>query len=296
MNYSIATQNFDPEVLKRVGRLDLVAKLIAQGARRGIHGSRRRGFSTEFSDYKPYVPPDDLRFLDWRLYARTDKLYVKRFQAETNLEMLILLDATRSMAWRWEDRLSKLEYAANLLGAVAAIHIGQQDQVGLLVHDANELHHLPPRSRRSQLDDVFGVLGRLKPGAASTFPSLVEGVTGLKRHRGLIMICSDLEEDEDEIRPALERLAGRNDQTILIHLLDHAEVELPFDGITHLQDAETGDLLPVNLAELRKQHEATLQAFRDTWSAQCRHWGLRYLALDTGWDYVDAMHELVKLY
>ncbi len=293
MDYTVDQRHFDPEIVRRVGRLDLVAEMIVNGLRQGMHHSRRRGFSTEFSDFNPYTPGDDLRFLDWRLFARTDRLFVKSFQAETNLEVLLLLDATRSMAWRWEDRVSKLEYAVNLLAALACLHMQQHDQVGLLLHDARELHHLPPRCRRSHLDAIFATLESVRPGSGDSFPELLEGLVGVRRHRGRLIVCSDLEEDEERVAGALGALTGHEDEIILLHLLDRAEVELPFDRATHLRDSETGELLQVNLQQLRTRHADQVQQFRELWRTRCTSAGIQYFPLDNGDDYADVIHRLL---
>ncbi len=289
---AIDTKYFDPGFIQRLGRIDLVAKTITDGLSYGVHRSRRRGFSTEFSDFKPYVPGDDPRLLDWRVYARTERLFVKRFEAETNLELMLMLDATASMAWRFGGRISKLEYAANLLAGLACLHMGQQDQVGLLVYDAKDLHHIPPRSRRSQLDLIYAKLTELEPGRADSFPTMVRSVTQLRRHRGRIIVCTDLEEDEDRVEQAMEELAGLEDELILFHILDQAEIELPFDDVTHLEDAESGELLPVNLVALRKEQAANVAAFRGYWQERCREWGIIYQPIDTGMNYVEVIYQL----
>jgi len=294
MKAAIQTEQFDPEILQQLGRIDLIVSIIVDGVRQGLHRTRRRGFSTEFSDFKLYVPGDDLRLLDWRIYARTDRLFVKCFEAETSLELMLVLDATASMAWRWEQRISKLEYATNLLAALACIHMKQQDQVGLLVHDARELHHLPPRCRRTQLNAIFALLEEVEPGHANTFALLVDSLSTVKRHRGLVIACSDLEEDESTIEASLKTLAGAEDEVILFHLLDQAEIELPFAQITHLRDSETGATIPVRLEDLKREHEAGLAQFRDHWREQCEKCGVLYVPIHTGMDYVDAIHTMLE--
>ena len=153
---AVDSSQFKPEIIQELGRLDIIAKVLAEGIRQGTHSSRRKGFSTEFSDFNPYVPGDDLRFIDWRLYARTDRLYIKNFQAETNLEVMLVLDATQSMAWRWKQTITKLEYGINLLAAIGYLHIRNHDMTGLLLHDAHDLHFVPPKSKRSQLEAMEG--------------------------------------------------------------------------------------------------------------------------------------------
>jgi uncharacterized protein (DUF58 family) len=292
VNETIDTSFFDPDFIQQLDRIDLIAKTITDGLSHGAHRSRRRGFSTEFSDFKPYVPGDDTRLLDWRIYARTERLFVKRFEAETNLELMLVLDATGSMAWRHGKNITKLEYAANLLAGLACLHMEQQDQVGLLVYDAADVHHLPPRSRRAQLDAIYATLAGLTPGRADSFPVLVESLTKMKRHRGRIVVCTDLEEDEEQVAQAMEELAGLEDEIILFHILDRAEVHLPFENVTHLEDAESGELLPVNLPELRREHDANLSAFRKYWEERCSRWGILYQPIDTGMNYVEVLFRL----
>ena len=290
---AVQAERFDPELVRRLGRLDLIAQVVADGVALGVHHSRRRGFSNEFSDFKPYVPGDDLRLLDWRLYARTDRFYVKRFDAETNLEVMLVLDATRSMAWRWDDRVSKLEYAANFLAAMACIHLRQQDLVGLLTHDTGGRQMLPPRAQRVRLDEIFATLAALRPGAEPVLGGLLGDLADGPRHRGLIVVCSDLEEDADSVARGLGALAGRDDELVLFHLLDAAEEDLPFRNVTHLRDSETGELLAVDLATLRREHAETVRTFRAQWRGECERGGVLYLPLHTGMDYVEAMYRYI---
>ena len=279
----------DPEILQGLGRLDLIGKVIANALRQGQRRSLQRGFSTEFSDYKPYTPGDDLRFLDWRVYARTDRLLTRKYEAETSFESILLLDASKSMAWQWKSTVTKLQYGINLFAAVTYLHIEKQDQVGLLINDANQIHFVPPRSTRTQLNRIYEILADIEPGAAGTFSGLVKALTPLKRHRGQIVVCSDLEEDEEEIEGAMEMLAAREDEVVVLHLLDRAEMELPFEGSTHLEDSETGELLPVELADLRRHHHATVRAFRERWEQRAEMWGIRYFPIHTGMSYVDVL-------
>jgi len=279
----------DPEQLQLLGRLDLIGKVIASALKQGLRRSQRHGFSTEFSDYKPYTPGDDLRFLDWRIYARTDRLLTRKYEAETSFESLLLLDASKSMSWRWKDSVSKLEYGINLLAAMAYIHIENQDQVGLLVHDANQMHHLPPKSTKLQLDRIYQILSAVRPGSSDTLPAMARALAPLKKHRGQIVICSDLEENEVEIEESLEMLAARDDEVVLLHLLDRVEMELPFRHSTHFEDSESGELMPVELADLKRHHKKTIEEFTGKWRRLCESWEIRYYSIHTGMPYVDVL-------
>jgi uncharacterized protein (DUF58 family) len=289
---SSAHLGLDPEVLQRLGRIDVIGKVIASALKQGLRRSLRHGFSTEFSDFKPYTPGDDLRFLDWRVYARTDRLLTRKYEAETSFESILLLDASKSMAWRWKDTICKLEYGINLFAALAFIHIEKQDQVGVLINDANQIHFVPPRSSRTQLNRIYEILADIEPGSAGTFSGLVRALVPLKRHRGQIIVCSDLEEDEREIEGALEQLAARDDEVVVLHLLDKAEIELPFDQSTHFEDSETGELMPIALADLKRHHQETIREFRQKWEGRAERWGIRYFGIHTGMSYVDVLLNL----
>jgi uncharacterized protein (DUF58 family) len=207
---------------------------------------------------------------------------------------MLALDASRSMAWRWKEKLSKLEYLANLFAALAYLMTRQQDPVGLLVHDARELKALPPRSKRSQLEEIFTLLSALQPGAADTFPLLVEELAGMKRHRGQIMLGTDLLEDEGALEKALPSLGARGDEVWLFHVLDRAEVELPFQNVTHLEDSETGEIMPVDVGALRRGHADRLKRFRRKWETLCLENGVIYVPADTAMNYVDVLQSALE--
>ena len=159
---------------------------------------------------------------------------------------------------------------------MAYLHIRQQDKVGLLIHDANAVHHLPAKCRTSHLQRIYALLEGVEPGTGSAFSELVSEVASFKRHRGVIVVCSDLEEDPAEIERALDELATREDDVFLFHVLDEAEVELPFSGATHLKDSETGELLSVDMPGLRQRHSEEVERFRAGWREKCRDWAIGY--------------------
>jgi len=295
MARAVAKEKFDLNDAFEIDRLDLLAKFNVDGFLQGINRSRKRGFSTEFSDFKAYSPGDDTRLLDWRIYARTDKLFIKQFEAETQLKSTLMIDATSSMAWRWGKNVSKLKYGVNLLASIALMHIKLQNKVGLMIHDSQTLRHLPARSNRQHLNEIFSLLSQLVPGSSEdSFFSMASQFSALKHQKGQILICSDLEENEDSIAEALEAVASNGDEVILLHILDKAEIELPFQDATHLKDSETGQLLPVHLPLLRKKHQQTVDNFREHWQEQCLNWGIQYVAVDTGMSYTDILLQLFE--
>ncbi|MHC4502239.1 MAG: DUF58 domain-containing protein [Planctomycetota bacterium] len=294
MSAPVDRTRYDPEVVRKLGRLDLVAGVLADGFLTGSRRSRRHGFSTEFSDFKPYVPGDDLRFVDWRVYARSEKLFVKRFEDERSYEHLLVLDCTASMSWQWKDTVSKLQYGANLVAAIACICSRAHDRVGLVAHDGDDLRLVPPQCRSSQLDAVFSVLEGVRPGRGGVLRELVAATSTLGRHSGAIVVCSDLEEDEEAVVSALEALSETGRRVYLLHLLDEAEIELPFAQATHLQDSETGRRLVVSVPSLRKRHASTVEVFRSHWHENCRSMGIRYRSIRTGMNYLDVLLGLAE--
>ena len=286
---------FDPEVIRQIGRLDWIAQTLAQGTRQGLHRSREKGFSTEFADFKPYTRGDDLRLLDWRVFARTDRYYVRTYEAETNVECLLVLDASGSMGWRWGSTVSKLEYSACLAAAITTMLMGQQDKVGLLAHDGRGLHLVPLSSRRAQVKDILATLERVRPGRVDAIASLVDHVQQAKPHRGQIVVFSDLEDDPVRLAQAMPQLASGGDDVLLLHILDRAEVELPYeDGVSHLIDSETGQRVAVNMRDLKAGHARRVQEFRDHWRGVCDDGGIRYVPLDTSLGYLEAFSLILR--
>jgi len=282
-------RRFDPEVLRQLGRLDLIASALADGLDLGLHRSRRRGFSTEFSDHRPYAPGDDPRTLDWRVLARTDRLFVKRFAAETELEVTLVLDGSRSCHWRYQERLSKFEYAGTLAAALARAHLRQHDRVGLLLAGPDGPRYLAPSSRNARFSDILAELARASEGGAAAFTELLGGLAGLRRHRGELHLWSDAEEDPTALTAALQRLTGHRDAVVFFHLLDQAEEELPEAKVTHLRDSETGELVAVDYPAWCRRHATRVAEFRAHWRAQCARLGLLYVPLHTGLDYREAV-------
>lgn len=284
-------KKLDLNELQSLGRIDLISKFIAEGVQAGMNSSRKHGFSTEFSDFKPYIKGDDLRMLDWRLYARTDKLFIKRFEAETEMEVMCLLDATQSMGWRWQQSITKLEYATNLIAALSYIHITFHNKVGLVSYDGKNRKLLPPRCRRAQLDEIYASLEQVTPDTSTVLSELVSEMASVKKHRGISILVTDFEEDEKSTIEALEQLAATGDEVIVFHILDIAEEELPFDSATHLQDSETGEIIKVTMKELQREHNEALKNFRDNWRSHCEQRGMMYQPINTGMSYVEIIME-----
>jgi len=280
-----------PEVVRTISRLDLRAQFIVRGFLQGLHASPYQGFSVEFSEHRKYAPGDDPKDIDWLVYAKTDKHYVKKFEAETNITGYLVVDTSGSMAYTHRQELTKLDYSISLAAALCWLMVHQQDPCGLMVFGEKLHASLPARSRRSQIAQVLSVLARIKPaGGTDAARSLVQ-VAAMLRHRSLVMVFSDLLADPGPIREALLRLRHRGHDVILFHVLDEAEVRFPFAGMTEFIEPETGEKMIVDADAVRRDYVAAVAAFREEYRRSCFHAGIDYVPLDTSMPFDRALME-----
>jgi len=280
-----------PEVVRQIARLDLRAQFIVKGFLQGLHASPYQGFSVEFSEHRRYAPGDDPKDIDWLVFAKTDKHYVKKFEAETNITGYLLVDTSASMAYTHRQELTKLDYAISLAAALCWLMVHQQDPCGLMVFDEKVVTSLPARSRRSQIPQVLSVLSKIKPSGKTDVAHALVQVAAMLRHRSLLMIFSDLLADPVPIRDALMRLRHGGHDVILFHILDEAEVQFPFEGMVELDDPETASKLVIDADAARTGYVKAVEAFREEYRAWCFRAGVDYVALDTSMQFDRALME-----
>ncbi len=249
------------EVLARVSNMQLLAKTVVEGFLLGLHRSPFHGSSVEFSEYRQYTAGEEIKHIDWKVYAKTDRYYIKRFEAETNLSCHILLDASASMSYSSrEDGLSKLQYGASLAACLAYFMIGQRDSTGLTVFDSKIRSALPPRLGPTHLQRILTELDGITAGGDTNLAAPLNTMAeGLKR-RGLVIIISDLLDNVENLRSALSRFRFQGHDLIIFHILDDAELTFPFDTLTEFTDLETAQstivsptgMKAVYLRELKK--------------------------------------------
>src|SRR5437868_1080310 len=191
-----------PEVIRQVARLDLRAKFIVEGFIAGLHASPFQGFSVEFSEHRKYTAGDNINDVDWNVYAKTDRFYIKKFQAETNLTGYLVMDLSGSMGYTYRQELTKFEYGISLAAALGYLMIHQQDPVGVVAFDSQVTQSLPPRSKRSQLGNILSLLAKLSPKGETDVAKSLHQVAGMIRHRSLVMLFSDLLGDPEPILKA----------------------------------------------------------------------------------------------
>lgn len=280
-----------PEVINQVARLDLKAKFIVEGFLTGLHASPFQGFSVEFSEHRKYVPGDDLKDLDWNVYAKTDKYYLKKFQAETNVTGYLVMDLSASMAYTYRQELTKFDYGICLAAALGYLMIHQQDPVGLVTFDKVIRAVLPPHSKRTQLGNILAMLANLKPAGETDIAHCVHQLAALIRTKSLIMIFSDLLTDADALMKALYHLRHRGNEIIIFHILDEAEVHFPFEGLIEFEDVETPEKMTIDAKGMRLDYLQSIEEFRNHYKDECTKANIDYVAMDTSVSFDKALLE-----
>jgi uncharacterized protein (DUF58 family) len=287
-----------PEVISQVQRLDLKARFIVEGFISGLHSSPFQGFSVEFSEHRKYTPGDDLRQIDWSVYARTDRFYIRKFDAETNLECHLIVDTSSSMAYPSPEelagtgRMSKLDYCICLAAALGYLMINQQDAVGLARFDSRLRAYLPPRSRRSHLMSLIGELARVRPladEAGSGLADALHEVARRVRKRGLMVVLSDFLADVDRVIEGLHHLRFRGHDVILFQVLDWSEVAFPFEHLSQFVDPETARRVIVHPRAVRDRYLAALQAFTERYRQETAAVRSDFVQVDTSMTFDRAL-------
>lgn len=272
----------DPFEVAQLGGIELTAEGVVEGFLAGLHRSPFRGFSVEFTEHRPYQAGDELRYLDWRVLARADRLAVKQFEAETNLRAMLVLDVSRSMAWSGAARrLSKHEYARRLAAALAIVLLRQRDATGLIAFDEVVRAVVPARARGLQRWALLAALTGLAAGGGTAADAALQRVTDLLRRRGLVIFISDLLFDRDLALRALLFLRHRGHQVLVFHVTDPAELELEGPPEVRYEDPETGRSIVVRPREFRGAYRDTVQRAIAGWRMACRRAGMSYLHVRT---------------
>jgi uncharacterized protein (DUF58 family) len=274
------TSYLDPGTLARLGSLELKARTIVEGFLTGLHRSPFRGFSVEFAEYRQYLPGDDLATLDWKVYARTDRHFIKKYEEETNLDCHILIDVSASMGYR-SGEVTKLQYGAFLAAALAFLMNRQRDAVGLLTFDDKILTRLAPSARGGQLMSVLIALDRLAIGATTNVAKPLNDLAGAIRKRGLVVLISDLLDDADRVVEGLKHFRYRGTEVIVFHVLDQAELQFPFQQAARFRDVETRDEVVAEPAVVREQYLKAITDLQDRYRRELRLAGIDYVMLDT---------------
>ena len=278
----------DPAVIARFGISPLIARRVVEGFISGLHKSPFHGFSVEFADHREYVPGDDLKFLDWFLYARTDHYYIRRYEEETNVRCHVLLDRSASMGFGTAG-LTKWDYACFLASCLSYLMIKQQDAVGLALFGAGPGWLVPPRCRTSHLRQLMQVMIANPPGGGTDMASSLMAITRNLKRRGLVVLISDLIDDPDRTIRAIRLIRAHKHDVIVFHVQDRAETEFTFDGPTLFRDLETGEELEVDPASIRESYQQRVRELSDFYRQRLAEMGIDYQPIDTHTPYDSAL-------
>jgi uncharacterized protein (DUF58 family) len=284
-------QYLKPEVINQIKRLDLRAQFVVRGFLQGLHASPFHGFSVEFSEHRRYSHGDDPAHIDWLVYAKTDKYYIKKFEAETNITGYLAMDISQSMGYTYRQELNKFDYAICLAAALCYLMVHQQDPVGLITFDDKVRQNLRPSSRRTQISNILAHLSKLQPNGQTDLGNSLHQIGALLSHRSLVMIFSDCLGDVEPLLKSLSRIRHAGHDVILFHILDEAEVSFPFHGVVELEDPESGDMIQVDADDYRDEYLEEIEEYRGTLRRESVQLGVDYVALDTSMQFDKALME-----
>ncbi len=282
----------DPASLMQIKSMELRAKVIVEGFMRGLHRSPYHGFSVEFTEYRDYTPGDDTRYIDWRLFARSDRHYVKKFEDETNLRCHLLVDQSRSMSYG-SGQYDKATYAGTLVATLAYFLSRQGDAIGLATLDTQINDYIPPRNRPGHLRRIMLALDQPATGQGTDLGPPLERVAEMVTRRGMFVLVSDLLAPIDQLGDHLGYLRARGHEVVLFHVLDRAELELDIPNAGRLLDLETGRELYVDPEQARAEYKQKLAAHLDAITKSCDKLGIDYHLLPTDQPFELALRDFL---
>ena len=270
----------NPKTLATLANMQIRARMVVEGFIVGLHKSPYHGFSVEFAEHRAYGPGDNLRYLDWRLYGKTDRFYIKQFEEETNLKAYIILDKSKSMAYGSGD-LSKLQYGSYLSAALTYLLLRQQDAVGLTLFDTEVRTHIRPSSRPSMLNNILTQLENVTPGEETSIGHSLHHLADRINRRGLVIIISDMLDDLDNIMHGLKHFRHDRHEVLVFHVLDPREIDFSFDAHTKFKDMESGEVKATEPWHIQKEYQKAVENFRTTLGVRCREQHVDYIPLST---------------
>ena len=286
------TNYLDPEVLQKLGGLELVAREIVEGLRVGTHRSPLRGFSTEFAHHRQYAPGDAIRTIDWRVFGRTDRYYTKLYEAETNFDCYILIDASSSMNYA-SGKVSKLEYAKYLAASLAYMVLRQRDSVGLSIFDSEVRAYLPPRSSMGIIMEIDRLLRNVKPTSRTSIAKQLHDIALMIKRRSLVVLVSDLFSDVDDILAGLDHLRFNGHDVVVLHTLDPHELEFPFKGAWCFEGLEEEVPLTTQADRIQGEYLTNFNKYMESLRDGCVASQIDYTTVNTALPLDDVLSQLI---
>ncbi len=279
------TAFLQPEVVARLKGIDLKARLVVEGFLAGLHRSPYKGFSVEFTEHRQYMPGDELKRIDWKVYARTDRFFIREFEEETNLRAYLVLDASGSMSYA-TGKVTKLTYATLLAASLSYLLLHQKDSAGLVTFSDRIEQYVPPRSSPAHLNVLLKTLAALKPGGDTNVAGTLHQLAERIRRRGLVIVISDLWDESGSVLSALRHFRFRKHEVLVFHVIDPNERRFGFSNPVVLKDLETGQEMTVDPRTVREEYQQSFDAYFGAFERGCREALIDYhrITTDTPFD------------
>ena len=279
----------DPSVISKISSLELRARFIVEGFLLGLHKSPYHGFSIEFSQHRPYMQGDSPKDIDWKVYGKSDRFYVKQYEEETNLKSYVLLDVSKSMTFASAGRISKLEYASQLTASLSYLMLKQKDAVSLSVYADQIKKYLPPNSSRIYLKEIISVLSKIVPDANTNTSFCLNQISDKITKRGLVVIISDFFDDPEKVISAIKKFRFYKNEVIVFQILDQAERNFSFQKDAIFKDLETGEEITTQPYQIQKSYRDAMDTFLNKIKSECLRNGVEYNLIDTSTPFDKAL-------
>tara|TARA_B100000945_G_scaffold313272_1_gene309044 strand:- start:151 stop:1041 length:891 start_codon:yes stop_codon:yes gene_type:complete len=269
-----------PDIISKLNSLSLKARYVVEGFIVGLHKSPYHGFSVEFSEHRAYGPGDEIRHIDWKLWGKTDRYFIKEFEEETNLKAYLLIDQSLSMTYKSES-ITKLDYAQILAASLAYLMLKQQDAVGLTLFDNKIRLNIPPRSKKSHINNLLTHMQNIKPGPETSISPVLHKTAEAIKKRGLVILISDLFDDPQKILSGLQHFRYKGHEVIVFHILDEQELNLNFSQRTKFKDMETGEEITTDPWHIQRDYQKNIQLFCTHLKEHCMKNKIDYIRIST---------------
>ncbi len=284
----------NPSVISKLNSLELRARLVVEGFMVGLHRSPYHGFSVEFSEHRPYMQGDSLKDIDWKVYGKTEKFFIKQYEEETNLKSYILLDTSRSMSYSSEGSVSKLEYASTLVAGLSYLMLRQQDAVGLSLYSEKIDKYLPPKASKAYLQEILKNLSDAKASSRTNTASSLHTVAEKIKRRGLVIIVSDLFDDINSVLSALKHFRYKKNEVIVFQVLDPMERNFAFGSDAVFKDLETEDEITTQPYQIQKAYKEAMSEFVGRIKTECLNSNIDYNLIETSMPFDKALFSYIQ--
>jgi len=283
-------QYLQPETVSKLKGMELRARMVVEGFIAGLHKSPYHGFSVEFAEHRQYMPGDNIRDIDWKVYAKTDRYYIKQYEEETNLKGYLLLDCSASMRYHSGSRISKFDYAGMLCGALSYMMLRQRDAVGVVTFDRSIRRYVPPRSRSGHLHVLLTEIANQQPSDETDISGTLHEMAERIKRRGLVVILSDLLDEPERIVSGLRHFRYNKHEVIVFHILDPRERDFNFGGEAVFKDMETGEEISTLPFQMKKEYARAVSEFSESIAGACRQSNIDYHPIDTAMPFDQALY------